>query len=445
MAILKNKIFLILAVLAVIILLFGAVASPASPIKSFIFSLLGRTGVGPKIKLTYWGIFEPKELMLPLINEYQKLHPEIEIDYSPRSFATLAQYKELLLTRLRQGTGPDLLRLHISWVPQFAKDMAPLPSAVMSEKEYSETFYPSAKKNAAVNNNIYAVPLQYDGLALFLNDRLVEEATASAKTETWLEFRDLAAKLTKYDPSGKIVRAGAALGLAGNVAHAADIFGLMLGQSDLEFPRDLDTPAAQDALTFYVNFVRKDGVWSASFTNSIQAFAREEVALMIAPGWRILDIKNLNPALRFSLRSVPQIPSLEGHMQTNIHWATYWVEGVAAKSPNSRAAWDFLKFLSSKESLKKLYTLASSARPYVASYPRTDLAEDLSADPLTQPILAGAPSARSFIITENAGNDPYTEAIRTAIDAAAKGESPATALATAKANIEKLLTVGQAP
>lgn len=431
----KRKILLLLLSLLALALFLGFLRRSGS--LAFLPRFLGGQTNQPA-KLVYWGLFEPKEVVLPLIEDFQKQHPGVEIEYTQRSFSSLSQYKELLLTRLRQGTGPDILRLHLTWVPQFAPDLSPLPSKVLSKEEYAAAFFAVAQKEATVNDQLFAVPLQYDGLALFLNDNFVKEATPSAKLDTWPEFRDLAAKLAKTDASGKLVRGGAAIGLASNVAHAADIFSLMLAQSGLTFPDELDSQSAQDALTFYTNFVRQDHIWDNSFSDSIHAFARGEVAMIFAPAWRISDIKNLNPSLRFSLASVPQIPALEGNLKTNVHWATFWVEAVSAKAKNTRTAWEFLKFLSAKESLLKMSSLAAGS-PFTPIYPRRDLAEDLSVDPLISPLVSGAPTATSFITTEMVGNDPYVEAIRSALEASAKGGSAAEALKVAKANIEQLL------
>lgn len=407
----------------------------------------GQNQSNAPVTLTYWGLFTAKEVLAPLIKEYQEKHPHVTIDYSPRSFSSLAQYKELLLSRLSQGTGPDILRLHVSWLPPFASVLAPLPPKVMTEKEYRETFFPVAAEAANLNGSFYALPLQYDGLALYINDEALAEG-GGKPPRTWEEFRQLAVKLTKTEKENpeKVLRAGAALGNAANIPHAADILSLMLAQSDLNFPADLDSEPAQHALIFYTNFLKKDRVWDPSLPNAVVAFARGQVAMILAPAWRLVDIANLNPGLKFSLNPVPQLPALSGREQTNVNWASFWVEGVSAKAKNKEVAWDFLKFLSSPESLKKMHSYETQFRPVGQLYPRQDLVSDLSVDPKVAAVLAGASSARTSLLTDWSGNDPYVEAVTGAIEAVVKGSRPpAEALKTARRTIEQLLGLSTSP
>lgn len=411
---------------------------------SWLSALTGKKETSGPVSLVYWGLFEGKEVMQPLIKEYQDKHPNVTIDYSARSFSTLSQYKELLLSRLKQGTGPDILRVHLTWLPQFSPDLAPVSLKTYSEKEYSGTFYPVTKEWSSVNGSLYSIPFQYDGLGLYINDAFLAEATGAAKPQTWYDFRVVAKKMAKISTDGnaQLLRAGAAIGNAGNIPHAADIFGLMFAQSDLSFPADISSQAAQDALTFYTNFLRVDKVWSASYPNSVQAFARGQVAMIFAPLWRMMDIINLNPKLKFSVNPVPQAPAQEGRNVTNTNWASFWTETVSNRSKNQEVAWDFLKFLSSKESLKKMYSLSSQSRPLGQPYSRVDLASDLSLDANITSVLAGAPTAQTAPITDVAGNDPYTEAINGAIEANLKGVSAAEALKTAQQTIERLMGLG---
>lgn len=394
------------------------------------------------ITLTYWGLFEPAEVIVPLIREYTAAHPNVTIDYALRSFSTLSQYRELLLSRLRQGSGPDIFRVHLTWLPSFVNDLAPIPPAVMSEKDYTTAYYPVLKEWSSYKGSLYSLPLQYDGLVLFTNDDALSEISA-VKPQTWEDFRRLAVKLTKPNKEpgheGEILRAGAAIGNASNINHASDLFGLMFAQSDLSFPGDLSSQAAQDALTFYTNFIRKDKVWNANFPPSVQAFARGQVAMIFAPSWRLADIVNLSPTFKFSMNPVPQAPAQLSHNVTNTNWASFWVETVSNRTKNPEVAWDFLKFLSSKESLKKIYALEAQGRPLGQPYPRTDLASDLSVDPKLTALLSGAPTAKTAPITDISGNDPFVDAINLAIESNLKGSGTLESLKTAQQTIERLL------
>lgn len=397
-----------------------------------------------QIELTYWGLFEPEEVFAPLIEEYQKENPNIKINYEQRAYSTLAQHKETLLTRLREGTGPDIFRIHNTWIPQFAAELSPLPSSVISSSEFANTFYPSAQNLLSYQNQLYAIPLMYDGLMLFYNRKHFEEAGVNRPPADWEEFREVAVRLTRTDEETKrITQAGAAMGTASNVAHFSDILGLMLAQSRIDFPRDLTSSSARDALIFYTNFSTKDKVWEPSLPYSIQAFAQGKVAMIFAPSWRTFEIQALNPGLDFAVASVPQIPPLPKEGPTTINWASFWAEGVNLDSKNSEGAWKFLKFLSEPENMRRLYSEEAKLREFGEPYSRKDLGSVLLTNDYLAPLIDGAPTSTSFIIADASGNDVYVEAVAEAINSVLQGKDVDQALETLKTTIERFGKIGQ--
>ncbi|MCX6730576.1 MAG: ABC transporter substrate-binding protein, partial [Candidatus Roizmanbacteria bacterium] len=129
----------------VFILLFAILSSGAKK----------KTTPAPEVvSLTYWGLWEEKEVMEPLIKEYQKLHPNVTITYERKSEK---DYRKKLLTWIQNGQGPDIFRFHNTWVPEMVLPnpstpelaLAALPESVMTSAEYEKTFYPnkSLKKN----------------------------------------------------------------------------------------------------------------------------------------------------------------------------------------------------------------------------------------------------------------------------------------------------------
>ena len=397
-----------------------------------------------KVELTYWGIFEPQEVFRPLIEDYQKENPNIKINYEQRAFSNLAQHKETLLTRLREGTGPDIARIHNTWIPQFAAELSPLPSEVMSSADFTGNFYPPAQKTLSHQDQLYALPLMYDGLMLFYNLEHFEEGKVNRPPTDWEEFREVALSLTKRDKKTKqISRAGAAVGTANNVAHFSDILGLMFAQSRIKFPDDLTANGARDALVFYTNFARRDKVWEASLPNSIHAFAQGQVSMVFAPSWRVFDIQNLNPGLDFATAAVPQIPSLPGEESTTVNWASFWAEAVNLDSDNAKEAWKFLEFLSQPENMRRLYSEQAKLREFGEPYGRKDLGSVLLTSDYLAPLIDGAPTATSFIIADRSGNDVYVEAMAETVNSVLQDKDIGEALETLKTTVERFAQVGQ--
>lgn len=398
-------------------------------------------GTGPgKAPLTYWGLFESPEVFKPVINDYIEKHGNVTVDYSQKSYSTLAQYKETVLTRLKEGKAPDIVRVHASWIKELAPYLYPLPAKVMSKDEFGSTFYPAAREALTVGGEIYGVPLQYEGLLLLANKKLLDEANVSFP-QTWEQFRDAAAKLTKAaGENKKISQAGAAIGVSSNIPHAADILSLMFLQSGLKIPDDINSQSAVETLTFFNIFFRSDKVWDESLPDSLLAFSRGQVAFVFAPSWRILDIKSLNPGLDIQVGSVPQVTDLDGKVTSEVQLASFWVEVVPKASKFKDTAYDFLKFVSSADSLKKMYAIEATGRLFGEAYPRRDLASLLSTDPYLGPLVSGAAKAKTSILVDASGNDQLVSFLNKAVADGAAGADGKVALDNAKKNIDQTLS-----
>ncbi|GMR19281.1 MAG: hypothetical protein BMS9Abin34_413 [Patescibacteria group bacterium] len=403
-----------------------------------------------QVELSYWGLWEDADVVNPLIADFVKAYEAenprvtLTINYEKRSFGSLEQYKETLLTRLRQGTGPDIFRLHSSWVGSFENELSPLPTSVLSEEDYAVRFYPAALSSAKVGTDIFAIPLEYDGLVLFYNQKFFKDGKASEKLKTWEDFRREAVRLTKWEENdaekGNILQAGAAFGTASNVSHASDLLSLLLAQSGVDPLTELGTQAGADALTFYVNFAKKDRVWDATLPFSINAFANGQVAMVFGPSWRALDIANLNPKLKFGAVLPPQLPSAP---KEGVQWATFWTEGVSKDSQETKIAWKLLEFLTREEQQRKFFSNAAQNRLFGEPYALRSLGTTLSDDAILGPLLAGAPAGVLGKMAAFSGNASYEDVFKQAIGDVLAGRKPAAALKTAQATIDQL--EGRAP
>lgn len=412
-----------------------------------IFSILGLNLFGPSgdVTLTYWGLWENPDVINPLITsfiaEYEGENPRVNltINYEKRSFGTLEQYKDTLLTRLQQGSGPDIFRMHNSWVSDFSSEIAPLPSEELSEQDYALRFFPAALSSAKVGTEIYAIPLEYDGLVLFYNKNLLKGVNVPEEIKTWEDFRREAVRLTTWQNNdahkGKILKSGAAFGTANNVSHSADILSLLFAQSEIDPLTELNTQAAADALTFYTNFSKVDRVWDETLPFSINAFANGQVAMIIAPSWRALDIAALNPDLDFSAAAVPQLPAAA---EGGVHWGTFWMEGVSADTERSEIAWAFLEYLTREDQQRTLYAAEAQVRPFGEPYALRSLAESLAEHEILGPLLQTASLAVSSKTVDSSGNQPYVDAFKNAIGDVLAGEKSVDALKTAQATIDQL-------
>ena len=406
-----------------------------------VIKLIPGSSGGASGQITWWGLWEDSSVVEPLITAYQSSHPGVKITYVQQS---QQDYRERLTNSLAKGTGPDIFTFHNSWVPMFRNDLDSLPATVMNPADYAKTFYRVASSDLSSGNSIVGIPLEYDALTLFVNEDIFNAAGKTPPT-TWDDLRVLARQFTIKDDQGAITQAGVALGRTENVDNWQEILALMMLQNNV----DLSNPTginAEGALTFFTNFARVDGVWDATLPPSTQAFSAGKLAMYIGPSWRYFEIKAANPSLNFKTAPVPQLPK-DSPSQPDITYATYWAQGVWAKSTNKAAAWDFLKFLSTQDSLQKMYQSEATTRSFGEPYPRTDMATLLADHPILGPVISQAPGAESWYLASRTFDGPtgintqLSNYFGDAVNAVADGkESVTQALATCAQGVTQVLS-----
>lgn len=426
-----NKRLIIVAVLIVVLLISLSVG---------IFLAVRPKKVVEQIVLTYWGLWEEEAVMQTVINDYQSSHPNITIQYSMQS---PKEYRQRLQAAISRGEGPDIFRFHNTWVPMIVKELAPIPEAAYPYEEFKKTFYPIASRDLTVNNQLVGIPIMIDGLVMYYNATLLDEAGVAIPS-TWDEFEAAVQKMTVKNEAGEIVIAGAALGTTENIEHFSDIVGLMLYQNSAD-PSNVKMPSlsggeAIQALTYYALFAQPpNNVWDAKQGNSIVAFAGGKVAFIFAPSWEIFAVKAMSPDLVFGVAPVPQLTGAN-----KVTWGTYWVEGVSSGSKYQAEAVEFITYLSSRDVMTKLFAESSKTRLFGNPYSRTDLADEMRKNNFLVPIVDSAPHMYSWYVssrTQDEGiNDRIIAYFRNALNAIYQGSSPEGELQTVSAGVTQVMS-----
>lgn len=418
----RNIVPIIIGIVAIVLLGLAAF--------TFLPKLLGGNKSSGNITLTYWGLWEPASVMQTVIADYERDNPGVKINYTMQS---PKGYRSRLQTAISSGSGPDIARIHNTWLPMLRKSLSPAPTDLgINISDY----YPVVAKNFVVGSSIYALPLEIDGLALYYNPKIIEEVQPEPPTD-WNALRKLAYNLTKRNAStGVIERAGMAMGSSNNVDHWSDILALLTMQNS-GTPASPSEQSVQDALTFYTLFVTGDKSWDVSQPSSTYAFATGTAAMMLGPAWRVADIKAINPELEFKIAPAPKLPT------TDLAWATYWAEAVPISSKNQQAAWEFIKYLSTPEVLQKLYAAETQLRGIGEPYPLKSMASLLANDPLAAPFVNQAGSYTSWYMagsTYDEGiNDQIIKYYEDAVNAVDGGSSINSVIKTLDAGVAQIL------
>ncbi|MBI3620326.1 sugar ABC transporter substrate-binding protein [Candidatus Roizmanbacteria bacterium] len=395
-------------------------------------ALFSGSRVKKPVALLYWGLWEDKQIMDPLISDYERKNPNIKISYEKMS---PQDYREKLVAR--KTGGPDIFRFHNTWLPEIRELASPLPANIMSVTQFEKTFYKIHQRDLKVGKYYYGLPLMIDGLVLIVNDSLLKKAGVEKIPSTWDELLDAVVKLTVKENGGKLVTSGIAVGTAGNVDHFSDIFGLMLLQNGGDIRR-LTAPEAVEALQSYRKFAEApNNFWDESMPASTLAFAEEKTGMIIAPSWEIITVKTINPDIH--LKVVP-IPSVPGGKPVSL--ASYWVEGVSRYSQNQIEAWKFLKYLSDKENMTKLYENESKVRLFGEPYSRVDLGATLVQNEYIGTVIKQADVYSSLPMIartyDHGLNDGVVQYIENAVNATIQGVSYKEALNTAQQGVTQL-------
>lgn len=343
-------------------------------------------------EVVWWGL-EDEALYRDLIRRYEEENANTKIHYVQQS---KENYRERLTNSLARGEGPDLFTFHNSWVPMFRNELDLMPSFIMSREEFEDIYYPVIVSDLSVSNGVVGIPLEYDGLALYVNEDIFS-AAGRTYPETWDQLRSLAIELTQRDGRGIIIQSGASMGITSNIDYWQEIIALMLFQNHAS-PSNPRGNAAGEAMRYFVQF-REDAVWNSILPPSTIAFANGQTAMYFGPVESASEILAINPGLQFRTIPLPQLRR-DDPKEQDVAYSTYWVQGVWKRGLNRGVAWRFLNFLSSWQSLETIYQSAEDVKLVGDPYPRVEMAPLLRDDPIAGTVIEIAPNARSGYLAD---------------------------------------------
>ena len=289
------------------------------------------------------------------IEEFERLHPEINVEYYPAPDG----YQDRTLVSWASGTGPDVSEMWGDWAQDYARigallDLRPHVARDFTAQDIAD-FYPVAwdasflkvGENAGIQ---FRIPRYMITTVYYYNEDLINQAGLVTPTQleaegnwTYESMRDLARKLT--------IKMGDTTTQYGftNDNDAWRRISVWVRAFGGEFfnpedPTDFvgDSAEAVEAITFLEEMVWVDGSMSPVFSR--EGFEAGTVAMMEEGNHAVMARYHVSiqDAFKWNLAPVPVGRAGRG-AYTGDDGFVIWRD-----TPHPDAAWEFVKFLTSK-------------------------------------------------------------------------------------------------
>ncbi|MBI5079349.1 extracellular solute-binding protein [Candidatus Wolfebacteria bacterium] len=304
----------------------------------------GLFGQGKQITLSFWGV-ENSDFFMPFFENYQKIQPNLRIDYKQISEN---DYEKTLINALAAGRGPDIMMFYGNWLPKHADKIIPVEEGQFPFSEFQQLFPTVAVSDFAPERTVYALPLFIDTLAFLYNKNIFDAKAVALPPTSWNDFQNLVPKFNEVGPgpNRQVIKSAASIGGSEKSVHAA---GDLLNVIMLQFGSQLISQKGQQinfsdpeekAFDFYLQFsnpVSRYYTWSDNLPYSLNAFAEGQTAAIFDYASQIPLLKKKSPFLEIGVSFLPQL-----NPEKPINFAGYWGLAVSKNSRDAAYGWDFI-------------------------------------------------------------------------------------------------------
>ncbi|RKL67291.1 ABC transporter substrate-binding protein [Salipaludibacillus neizhouensis] len=312
-----------------------------------------------QIELTFWrnaGNSAENQAYEELISEFEAKHPSTVINMKSIPYN---DYEVRLRTELAAGNPPDIMTIDNPNLALYANAGSLLSLDQYMKSEGNIDDIPEATLNVLkFNDEIFLAPVVESGIALFYNKHIFREAGIPFPSEdpnepmTWDEVRVIAEKITKLNKD--VYGIDPAQGFAeGEAAAYFKIpllwqFGAEVLSPDETTSTDyLDSKEALEALQFYQDLYHKYKV--AEVELPPRAFESGKLAMTVLGSWTLAEYENKPNHKIGEYFGVAPLPMAKERVVPNGGWAL----GLSSQSNYKDEAWEFIKYVSSYDGMKK--------------------------------------------------------------------------------------------
>ena len=352
------------------------------------------------VEIEYWQYFFDARVkaMETLIENFQEANPDITVKMTHFPYA---DYRTKVAAAIPAGEGPDLVQLFYGWLNDYvaAELIQPLPADVFPASQIDAEFFPMVQ--AMKDGDAYwALPTAVRSLALFYNERLLEEAGVEPPT-TLDEMIAAAKAMTKRDGAGNLTQVGMTAGMTAQDHHWWRE-GLVRQFGGEPYVDDYQTvnynnEAGLEALNFYASlFSGDDAVSAIGFMDEPQAaFKAGRAGLHIDGSFRIGSLNDTR-GLKWGVTELPA--TADG---TRSNYSSYWVNAITTKAEGEKydAAVKFMQYVTSDEAMQIWLDVVGE----LPAKPSVGLTDANASDPVFGPFIKGLAYAHTTKFANESG------------------------------------------
>ncbi|MFP7569431.1 extracellular solute-binding protein [Marivita sp. S2033] len=361
------------------------------------------------VEIEYWQYFFDARVaaMETLIENFQEANPDITVKMTHFPYA---DYRTKVAAAIPAGEGPDVVQLFYGWLNDYvaAELIQPLPADVFPADKIDAEFFPMVQAMKE-GDQYWALPTAVRSLALFYNERLMEEAGVEPPT-TLDELMTAAKAMTKRDGAGNLTQVGLTAGMTAQDHHWWRE-GLVRQFGGEPYTDDYKTvnynsEAGLEALKYYTSlFMGDDAVTSVGFMDEPQAaFKAGRAGMHIDGSFRIGALDDTR-GLKWG---VTELPANDDGMRSN--YSSYWVNAITSKAEGEKydAAVKFMDYITSDEAMQIWLDTVGE----LPAKPSVGMTDENANDPVFGPFIRGLEYAHTTkFVDESAQRQQMVEMV----------------------------------
>ena len=289
-------------------------------------------------------------IMQSLTEEFEKANPDIKLDWVVLEENVLRQ--RLTTDIATQGGQFDVMTIGTYEVPIWAERDWLVALDDLPEDYRVDDLLKSVRDGLSHDGTLHALPFYGESSMMYYRKDLFEKAGIEMTEQpTWDEVRDWAGQL--HDPDNEL--AGICLrgkpGWGENMAFVSTLVNTFGGRwFDMEWNAQLDSPAWQEAIQFYVDLLNDYGPPGASsngFNENQALFSSGKCGIWVdatSAAGRIYDARESKVADKLGFAPAPVAKTPKGS-----HWLWSWALATPTSSDDKDAARTFITWATSQE------------------------------------------------------------------------------------------------